>query len=150
VKTAIVGVGNILMRDDGIGVLVAREVEKRGSPDGVRCIDGGTAAFGALDEAAGCERIIVVDAVKAGGTPGTIYRLTFDEWQVNRQASLHDVQFMDAIALAQALERREVAVTVIGIEPEEVSLGLELSTTVKRRFQDLVNAVLEEIERGIP
>lgn len=149
-KTAVVGVGNILMRDDGVGVYVVRQIEENGTAENVTCIDGGTAAFEALDAAEGCERIIVVDAVKAGGKPGTLYRLTFDEWHVSRGASLHDVQFMDAIAITELLEQRNIDVAVVGIEPEEISLGLELSEAVKGRFQDLVNAVLEEIERGTP
>jgi len=138
------------MRDDGVGVYVVRQIEANGTAENVTCIDGGTAAFEALDAAEGCERIIVVDAVKAGGKPGTLYRLTFDEWHVSRGASLHDVQFMDAIAITELLEQRNIDVAVVGIEPEEISLGLELSEAVKGRFQDLVNAVLEEIERGTP
>jgi len=150
VKTAVVGVGNILMGDDGAGVYAVREIEQQGTPDNVTCIDGGTAAFEALDAAEGCERIVVVDAVKAGGEPGTIYRLAFDEWHVTRGVSLHDLQLMDAISITEFLEQRNIDVTVIGIEPERISLGLELSEAVKGRFQDLVNAVLKEIERGTP
>ena len=144
-KTAVIGVGNILMRDDGVGVHVVRELERGHHRNGVRYIDGGTAAFGALDEARDCDVLIIVDAVKAGGEPGTVYRMDLDEWRTGGGVSLHDVGLLDAISTAKMVEGRDLSVSVIGIEPEEISPGLELSISVRERFEKLMDCVLEEI-----
>lgn len=146
-KTAVIGVGNLLMRDDGVGVHVVRAVEKRGVPEGVRCIDGGTTSFEALDAAGDCEHVIVVDAVQAGRRPGTIYRMSLEEWRAARGISLHDVCLLDAISIAETVEGRKLSVSIIGIEPKEISLGLDLSPAVRERVGDLINCVLDEIER---
>ena len=89
-KIAVVGVGNILMRDDGLGVHLVKEMVKYSLlPKSVRCIDGGTTSFEALYACGNCNHIIVVDAVKAGGKPGTIYKMNIEKWRGLQGISLH-------------------------------------------------------------
>lgn len=147
VKTAVIGVGNILMGDDGVGVHAIRELQQRGAPDYITCIDGGTASFDALDACGDCGDIIVVDAVRAGGAPGTIYRMTLDEWRSTRGISLHDVTLLDAISMAEAFDGRDIRVRVIGIEPDEIGPGLELSQPVREKLDELINCISKELER---
>ena len=135
------------MCDDGVGVHVVRALEKRSVPEDVHCIDGGTTSFEALDAAGDCDHVIVVDAVQTGRSPGTICAMGLEEWRAVRGISLHDVCLLDAISIAGALEGRTFSVRIVGIEPEEISPGLELSPTVKERFEDLVDYVLEEVEK---
>ena len=150
VKTAVIGVGNILMGDDGVGVHAIRKLQQHRLHDSISCIDGGTASFEALDACEDCEDIIVIDAVQAGGAPGTIYRMTLDEWQITRGISLHDVTLLDAISIAEAFTGRNIRVTVIGIEPDQITPGLELSEPVRKKLDELVDRVTEELERTKP
>jgi hydrogenase maturation protease len=144
-KTAVIGVGNILMKDDGVGVHAVRAMERRELPGHVVCIDGGTASFEALDAADDCERIVVLDALKMGGEPGTVYRMTLEEWRAQRSVSLHDVTLFDAISISDALDRRDRPVTVYGVEPETISPGIELTTAVKRGLEKMIKSVDKEL-----
>jgi hydrogenase maturation protease len=144
-KTAVIGVGNILMKDDGVGVHAVRAMERRKLPEGVVCIDGGTASFEALDAADDCDRIFVLDALQKGGEPGTVYRLTLAEWRAERSVSLHDVTLFDAISISDALDRRERPVTVYGIEPETIGPGIELTPAVMSGLERMIKSVDEEL-----
>ncbi len=144
-RIAVVGIGNILMSDDGVGVHAIRELQKRELQDHITCIDGGTASFDALDACGDCGDIIVVDAVRAGGAPGTAYRMTLDEWRTTRGISLHDVTLLDAISIAEAFTGRDIRVTIIGMEPDQITPGLELSQSVREKLDELVERILEEI-----
>ena len=145
-RLAVIGVGNILMRDDGVGVHAIRELQKRETPDGVICVDGGTASFEALTAAGDCDNLLVVDAVKAGGKPGTIYKMSLEQWREVRGISLHDVTLLDAISIAQTFDKRSIRLNVIGIEPEDISPGMELSDAVNEKFNDLLAHVTEEMK----
>ena len=145
-RTAVIGIGNILMRDDGIGVHAVRELERRDLSDSVVCIDGGTASFEALDAADGCDTLIVLDALEKGGKPGTVYRLTIEEWRTERGISLHDVTLFDAISISDALDRRTRPVIVFGVEPGEISPGVELTPAVQRSIDTLARSVIKELE----
>jgi hydrogenase maturation protease len=145
VKTAVIGIGNILMKDDGVGVHAVRAMERRKLPEGVVCIDGGTASFEALDAADDCDRIVVLDALKRGGKPGTVYRMTIEEWRAERSVSLHDVTLFDAISISDALDRRERPVTVYGVEPKTIGPGIELTPAVSRGLERMIKSVDEEL-----
>jgi hydrogenase maturation protease len=76
VKTLVLGLGNVLMGDEGIGVYVVREVEKHELPAGVDCLDGGTGGFTLLEPLENADRIIIVDAASDGNPIGTVSRTT--------------------------------------------------------------------------
>ncbi len=116
-------------------------------PSHIICIDGGTASFDAVDACVGCDNMIVIDAVRAGEKPGTIYRMTIDHWRNMRGISLHDVTLLDAISMTEISTGRNIPVTIIGIEPDEIGPGLELSAPVREKLDELINHVLEELER---
>ncbi len=144
-KTAIVGVGNCLMKDEGIGVHVARALGCVPLPADVVVIDAGTdpeVAFD-LDE---FDRIIVVDAACGGEEPGTIYRLTEREaldtrWE--RQAC-HDIGFLETL---RRIVSKFPDVLVVGIEPKEIGWGLELSPVLHRAVPRVVRIVQQELRR---
>jgi len=142
-RTAIVGVGNILMRDDGVGVHVARELTSLDLPESVEVTDAGTspdAAF-ALTSA---DRIIVVDAARLGGSPGTVYRLTVDDATGDKLRSCHDM------GLIQTLRTASVAVPpkilILGVEPASVDWGLELTAEVAASVPRVIEIVQEELK----
>jgi hydrogenase maturation protease len=145
-KLAVVGVGNILMHDDGLGVRLVEEIVKHSLlPESVRCIDGGTASFRTLDACGDCNHIIVVDAVAAGGKPGTVYKMGIEKWHGLKGISLHDAGLLDAVYMSQMFQGDRIRVTVIGMEPGDISPGLGLSHAVKERFKDLIKCVLDEV-----
>lgn len=145
-KPAVVGIGNILLGDDGLGVHVVEELVKHSLlPASVRCIDGGTAAFETLYACGDCDHIIVVDAVAAGGKPGTVYKMDIEKWRGFKGVSLHDTCLLDAVYMSRVFRGSPIGVTVIGMEPGDISPGLGLSHAVKERFEDLVRCVLAEV-----
>ncbi len=153
-KIAIVGVGNILLKDEGIGVKVVKKLENEFSfPPDVVLIDGGTAGHHLVNMVADFDVIIVVDAVQGGETPGTIYRFTLDQipFEVNTHLSVHQVGVLEALNQVKLLGK-EQKVTFIGIEPQDISpWGMELTPIIVKKIPKLITLVLEELEKyGIP
>jgi len=160
VRVLVLGLGNILLKDEGVGVHVAKYLQEEDLPDNVEVIDGGTSGLDVLLSQEPAYKLVVVDAIRAGKKPGTIYKtqlkpvrrggLTeiFSEvGQLN--LSLHQVGLLDALGAAERLERMPEEITIIGVEPAEVSLGLELTEPVKRSVPRVVKEVLKEIQDAV-
>lgn len=144
---AVVGMGNLLMQDDGVGIHVL-EALRQEAKDGVELIDGGTDAWAALWEARRCCHLLVLDAVRGGGEPGTVYRLDLDGVEApGAKWSLHDVNLVHAIGLDEALGGRFETVTVLGMEPGQVEPGIGLSEPCRRALPRLVRAALSEVQK---
>jgi hydrogenase maturation protease len=144
-KVVIVGIGNILLGDEGVGVHLVREIAGNPLlPKSVKCIDGGTASYDILYACGECRHIIILDAIKAGGKTGTIYKMDIEEWRRSQRASLHDICLLDAISTAQILRGFQIPVRIIGVDPGDISPGLELSPPVKKRIKELAAYVLAE------
>jgi hydrogenase maturation protease len=125
-RTIVVGLGNLLLKDDGVGVHAVRQLATD-SPPGVTVVDAGTAVLHAADFSAGADRVLAIDAVQAGGTPGTVYR--FDGYAAGQSApitSVHSVGYVAALNLLPAAER-PAELCIIGVEPESIAYGMELS-----------------------
>lgn len=145
---AVVGVGNILMADDGIGVVVVEALKREELPDGVALYDAGTALSDVLSTLGPCERVILVDSCRAGGEPGSIYRsiCSHDDWQSDILGdSLHDMGVVHAIQLHRLAGGEIGEIVVIGIEPQDVSLREGLSPTLQQRLPDIVRMVQKEL-----
>ena len=143
----VLGVGNILLRDEGIGVRVVEAMEEMELPSGVELYDGATAGFDLLDVIAERQKVIVIDAVESTEEPGTIMRLTLDELDTQRpsELSMHDVAITETFALAGQLGTAPREVVVIGVVPRVVGYGLELSEEVGTAVPRVIEAVLAEI-----
>ncbi|WBW95813.1 hydrogenase maturation protease [Oceanirhabdus sp. W0125-5] len=146
-KQCIIGIGNILLRDDGIGVHLISELHKEKLRCDVDLIDGGTSTFDLLGYFLDNEKIIVVDSLKGGHEPGTIYRITPEELgtYIKSNSSLHDVQVFDIIKQAN-LMGADPEVIIIGVEPHEIFYDMELSQTLKNEMPNIIRIVKEEIE----
>lgn len=145
----VVGVGNVLLRDEGIGCHVAHALEKIPLAD-VGVIDGGTSPD-VLRLAEEADKLVIVDAVKGGGTPGQIYRfrpedVTLEQKQV---LSLHDMSLIDSLGLSPLWHNIGETV-IIGVEPKELSWGLELSPELQGRMPQIIDAVLDELNNTNP
>lgn len=150
-RISVVGVGNLLMRDDGFGVHVIRYLEEQGVPEGVELIDGGTHSYDLLDIFAEADVIIAVDSIQAGTEPGTLYRAPLDEmgFETNdRAASLHDLNFVEAVQMLR-LMGHDPQFIVFGIQPKEMYLDLELSPEVAAKVPRVAELIQEEIQRII-
>jgi len=114
-KTAVVGVGNVLMADDGIGVQAVWALERQTLPNGIELFDGGTAFQALAGQLTGFHKLIIVDAVHGGDSPGTIYRFGLEEILGEKKRtqapprslgtlSLHDVGVIEALMLERLAE----------------------------------------------
>jgi hydrogenase maturation protease len=159
-RILILGLGNILLRDEGVGSHVAALLQKEPLPADVEVVDGGTAALDALLLAQRAEKLIVIDALRAGGKPGTIYRAKFlagekDELaelfagQRGSRISLHQVGLIDALAVAGRLNCLPEEIVIIGVEPAEVGYGLELTDEVEQKTPEIIDTVVKEIEDAV-
>jgi len=140
----VVGIGNALLRDEGIGCHVAHALEEIPLPD-VKIIDGGTCPD-VLQFVEDADKLIIVDAVKGGGTPGQIYRFHLEDITLEQKPflSLHDVGLVDNLMLIQPWHNINEAV-IIGVEPREINWGLELSPELQEKMPQIIDTILSEL-----
>lgn len=148
IKKAILGIGNILLRDDGIGVHMINELKNEEFKSNIELIDGGTCILDLLDVFVKNNKIIIVDSLKGGHLPGTIYKVPPEELggYIKANSSLHDVQVLDIVKQANLMGYYP-EVMIIGIEPEEIYFDLELSNTIKEQIPKIKQIILEELEK---
>ncbi|WP_333783933.1 HyaD/HybD family hydrogenase maturation endopeptidase [Thermocrinis sp.] len=145
----ILGVGNILLSDEGLGV---RAVEKLKEgyifPENVKLLDGGTLGIDLLYFLEGAERLIIVDAVMGGGPPGTLYKFSGDEVKAyfRGKVSAHELGIQEVLGIAQLTGKYPKEVVVIGMEPESLEISLELSQTVRNSLEKLVKLIIEQLK----
>lgn len=135
----ILGIGNLLMTDDGVGVHAARALAAD-PPSGTEVVEVGVAVFDALAVLERAPRVIVVDAVDAAAAPGTLLTFELDsDAQAPTPASLHA---FDLPALVRSIPpHRRPRVTVVGLQPAVLEMGLELSPLAAARLPALIEAV---------
>jgi hydrogenase maturation protease len=137
-RILIAGLGNELLQDDGVGVHLVRALAH--CPiEGARCVEVGTAVLQFLDELEWADMVIAVDAMKAGGPPGSIYLVHRDDVQENRgEVSMHDLSLL---AVARFLPKERVpAIVVLGIEPQTIDYGMELTPLVREAVPRAIEA----------
>lgn len=146
----ILGVGNILFADEGVGIRVAEKLRDCYRFDeGATVVDGGTLGVQLLGIISEADHLIVVDAVRNGGTPGDLYRLEGEQIprRILAKNSLHQVDLLEALTLCQALGKVPETV-ILGVEPLDIeTLSIELSPVIAERVDDLIGMVLAELER---
>ena len=150
----ILGVGNVLMSDEGVGVHAVVELEKAFEfPENVRVLDGGTSTNELLGDLENLDHLIVLDAVNAGKEPGALVHLEGDAVPraFTTKLSPHQVGISDLLATLTFLGRAPKHVVLYGVQPERLSLDLTLSETVARRVPELCAQVVAELDRlGVP
>jgi hydrogenase maturation protease len=144
-KTLVVGMGNFLCQDEGIGVHIIQAMENMELPNHIELLDIGTSTMDLFLHLQGVEKLIVIDAMKAGGPPGTIYKcrpevlLPKDEGPI----SLHDIGLLESLNMAEKMGMK-IDTVVIGVEPKVLDWGVELSEEVKARIPTIIEVVLKE------
>jgi hydrogenase maturation protease len=151
---AVVGLGNVLMADEGVGVRVVQRLEARcGVLPDVEFIDAGAAGMKLLHLMAGRRRVILVDCAFMGAPPGSFRRFTPDEagsLKALAGFSLHEGDVLSIVRMARRLEPAGPEVVIVGIEPAETAPGVRLSARLNRRMDTYVEAVWKELRGDAP
>jgi len=147
-KIVILGIGNLLLGDEGVGVHLAQMLTKGElNYDNVEIIDTGTSPeIASFVE--GIDKLIIIDAFKGGGTPGTIYRFNVDDMNLcsAMKLSLHQVNIIDNLRILKLLGKQPKSTVVFGIEPRNMDWGLELSPEVEEKMPELKELITQEIK----
>jgi len=149
-KDLILGVGNLLLTDEGLGIHAVRKLfENPALPADVEVVDGGTAGLGLLYYLEDVNRLVIIDAVETGGPPGTMVRLSGDQIPVYMamKVSPHEITLPDFLAAAKLRDLYPQEVIVWGIQPQSLEVGVELSPVVAEKLDLLVENVLGEFFR---
>ncbi len=153
-KVTLIGLGNILMRDEGVGVHAARYIEANFEiPPGLEVVDGGTAGLDLLPYIENRDRVLIVDAVNFRKEPGYIGVLMNQEIPAlfAKKDSLHHLGLMDVLAAAQLLGVAPKEICLIGIQPRAIETGLDLTDTIQARLSALVARIMAQLQAwGFP
>lgn len=146
----VLGIGCILYSDEGFGVRVVEKMQQLYEfPENVLLVDGGVLGINLLGVISKPDHLIVVDAIRNHGKPGDLYRLEGSEIpeRIRAKNSLHQVDFLEALTLCQALEKVPETV-ILGVEPEDIeTLSTELTPTIQSRVDPIIDRVLDELNR---
>lgn len=138
-RILIAGLGNCLLRDDGIGVHAIRSLQQN-PPPGVVVAEVGTAVLDALHLLEWAEKILAIDAMQAGGDPGTLYVFGVDAVAGQGiQVSLHELNLLAALDFLPRQIKPEIL--IVGIEPETIDYGLDLSPSMAAALPRLTREV---------
>lgn len=143
-RAVLLGVGNILLTDEGVGVRAIERFEREFElPDNVTVLDGGTSAMEMLDDLEDLDLLVVVDCVRVGKAPGSVVVLTEDEVPAffRQRLSPHQVGLSDVFATMLLIGRAPRAIVVIGVQPIEISLSMELTPQVEAAMPTVLEAV---------
>lgn len=155
--TIVIGLGNPLMGDEGIGVVLIEQLEelarqgKIAGVDKIQFHDGGVGGMNLLHALAGRKKAILIDCALMGTEPGTIRRFTPDQVQtVKKMAhlSLHEVDILKVIQLAKQLDECPDEVVFFGIEPQEITQRMDLSEILKSHLNRCLQVILDEINES--
>ena len=146
-RILILGVGNLLLGDEGVGVHVARKMMEMDFPPQVRVVEGGTDGFGLMHVLLEADRLILVDAVKGGGPPGSIYRFEVKDcppFPDIFKTSVHQISILEVINLS-GLIGSTPRTTIIGVEPKCLEMGMELSPEIEAKIPKVIQLIREEV-----
>jgi hydrogenase maturation protease len=148
-KTVVLGLGNILHADDGAGAQAVKRLrEDARVPEDVSLVEGGTLGLELLPYIWSCSRLIVIDAVDVGETPGTVVRMSGEELNsLPGNSSVHQLGVSDLLVALRMLARRQPAVVLLGVQPANTDWSTELSPAVAAAMNVLVEAAVQELCR---
>jgi len=140
----VLGIGNVLLRDEGIGCHAVHALDGISLP-GIKVIDGGTCPD-VLQLFEDADKLVIVDAVRGGGAPGQIYRFHLEEISLERKMflSLHEMGLVDNL-MSMKLWSKNAETVIIGVEPKEVDWGLELSPELREKMPQIIDAIVVEL-----
>lgn len=148
-KVLALGLGNLLLRDDGVGLRLVEELRRDRRFGGeYEFIDGGTQGIALLGFLEGRSAAVILDAVALGAPPGTVHVLRGPGLQAARAASAHESSALEVLALAELLGAAPEQVAVVGIEPEQVRTGIGLSERVEAALPEALARAREVLQQA--
>ncbi len=152
--TVVIGVGNVLLGDEGVGVHIVNRLKRLSLPKGVEIVECGTAGLRILNAMEEARKAIVVDAVRMGAPAGTIHHFSLGDSVTEdtslRLTSLHELDLVAAIKIGRLVAACKLPeeIVVVGVEPEVLGTSMELSPPVRRAIPEAIDVILEELRRG--
>lgn len=147
-RIVVLGVGNILLTDEGVGVRAVQELERHYElPPEAVLLDGGTSAMEMLDDLAHADLLIIADCIRSGQPPGTLIRLADEEVPalLQQKMSPHQIGLSDVLATLTISGESPRRIVVLGVEPASLATGMELTPTVAACLPALVAALAHEL-----
>jgi len=146
-KTVVLGLGNLLHADDGAGAQAIKRLrEDARVPGDVSLVEGGTLGLELLPYVWDCSRLIVIDAVDVGETPGTVVKMSGEELNsIPGKSSVHQLGVSDLLVALRMLAERQPQVVLLGVQPESTEWSTELSPPVAASLDSLVEEAIREL-----
>ncbi|MEO1784118.1 HyaD/HybD family hydrogenase maturation endopeptidase [Thermodesulfobium sp. 4217-1] len=146
-KIVVIGIGNEIQGDDGLGVHVIKELEKISLPKEVELLAGGTSGPDLIVYFEGVDLLIFVDAIRGGNEPGTMYKYNPEEMKYQRSVALspHQIGIPETLRLAEFADKKPKKSVFFGMEPMNLDFSMELSQPLKEKLPRLVELIVEEI-----
>jgi len=145
----ILGVGNLLLRDDGFGVHLINSLKDTVLPGNVELLEAGTVSHQLIPRLHEIDHLIVIDVVEAGDVPGSIFRFSPDDMKfpIEQKASLHQISLIDVLNMA-ALTGTKPKTVIIGVQPKDVSSwSMELSDELSAVIPRVQELIFEELKK---
>ncbi len=144
----VMAVGNLLRQDDGFADAVLQRLEAMELPADVELFDAGTSAIDLMDIFNGRAKLVVIDAVRGGQVPGTLYRFSPEEVEAEAlpMNSLHQVGLIETLRVGELVDCKPQETVVIGVQPAATGLGIGLTPRVAAAVDRAVELVLKEID----
>ncbi|KNZ68456.1 hydrogenase maturation protease [Thermincola ferriacetica] len=148
-KIVVLGVGNILFQDEGVGIHVIQALQKMNLPENVDVIEGGTAGLELLPLIEDYSHMIVVDAVNAGEKPGTLFRFKPDDvtgFPGNIETSVHQLGLLEVLQMGKLIGKLPDTV-IIAVQPKSFDWGMELTPELQAKMPQIIDLVFKEIKK---
>lgn len=148
-RALVLGVGNILVQDEGIGVRALEWLQAHYACPKVNMIDGGTMGLDLLHYLEGIDHLLILDAIEAGKAPGEIIILTGDDVPafLSTKISPHQIGVQDLLATARLKGYTPPDVVILGMQPDWLSVGLEMSPAVSNQIESLARLAASQLEK---
>ena len=148
-KVLILGVGNLLLQDDGFGVHLINALKNTVLPENVTLLEAGTVSHQLIPMLHEIDRLIVIDVVEAGDTPGSLFRFSPDDmrFSTEQRVSLHQISLIDVLHMAELTGSKPQTV-IIGVQPKDTTTwSLELSDELKAVIPRVKELIFEELRK---
>lgn len=147
-KIMVMGVGNILMSDEGLGVRFLDELGKQSLPENVELLEGGTAGLELVHLIQEVDFLIIVDAINAKSEPGALFRFQPGDLQVfpeKYEVSFHQIGIIEVLAMANVLGHAPQTL-IFGVQPKSLDWGMDISPEIQAQFPTLIKLILHEVD----